>query len=618
MSYLTTLKSFEEQLDAAFDQLPCWSYDGELSIVIAAQLIEQSFSKDDPNTAFQLRKGLSAILPRLIAQDEGADPDLEGLVKSLLFAGHYYNLREYLYYSYNAKTSCVWTFDGAKVGIRYNDRSLPRQFFVRDNNFFTGSMKLFEGYSAGEKIESLLRGTSEFAYTPQTAEAMALIEAEADIKLSAYFSIIDPSSPVPFGPYTYSEYYKLYRALVTKALYHRYHAKVNGVKPGHHCVFIGEIELAAAVAAELNLAPNVVQSMLNDATYSRAAVPKKIQPMHYPLIRLQRTGQYLLMPYDFSLGDGLVSILRVRASEDPEAYLQHVAPAIDKAFTETVARDFEKEGFICQKNVQLQDFDKSLPDIDLLVISLEPTLGFHIYVCELKAPIPAAWSKDNLRALAKDGVSKAFKQVGKIIDFLNTEVGFKFLRSLLPEEGIPHFGQEFLIVARAFVVTSDNAGMFFSDKDTAVVEYKTLRSILQMSDGDVTVINDVLHKFPSMVDDCFEPLEVSCSVGDLEVSYEKEAIRHFLTFPHIPYRSIGLDKGIAQNFIEDGHHPYDCLRERLEQHSLPKGEQVAEPPLEQSQGEKAAPGEEPMAGDGKLRARRPERLGDVGPSLRRL
>ena len=53
------------------------------------------------------------------------------------------------------------------------------------------------------------------------------------------------------------------------------------------------------------------------------------------------------------------------------------------------------------------------------------------------------------------------------------------MRSLLPRDGIPHFGNQIVVAVRALVVTSNDAGMFFSDKRRAIVDYRTFRAILE-------------------------------------------------------------------------------------------------------------------------------------------
>jgi hypothetical protein len=102
-----------------------------------------------------------------------------------------------------------------------------------------------------------------------------------------------------------------------------------------------------------------------------------------------------------------------------------------------------------------------------LVISEEPTLGYVVFVCEIKSPVPPGWSKDYLRALNKDSVSKAFHQVKAISDFLGTEPGVMFLRQQLPAENPKHF-DGFVVAVFTLIVTSSNAGMFFSGSDQAI------------------------------------------------------------------------------------------------------------------------------------------------------
>jgi hypothetical protein len=153
-----------------------------------------------------------------------------------------------------------------------------------------------------------------------------------------------------------------------------------------------------------------------------------------------------------------------------------------------------------------------------LVISEEPTLGYVVFVCEIKSPVPPGWSKDYLRALNKDSVSKAFHQVKAISDFLGTEPGVMFLRQQLPAENPKHF-DGFVVAVFTLIVTSSNAGMFFSGSDQAIIDFRTLERILRRSDGDVSYIIHMLRHFAEQADKALKVTTVERQVGNLQVVF---------------------------------------------------------------------------------------------------
>ncbi len=137
-------------------------------------------------------------------------------------------------------------------------------------------------------------------------------------------------------------------------------------------------------------------------------------------------------------------------------------------------------------------FDATLPDIDLLVILVEPTLGYVIFVCELKCPVQPRRAQNQLKVLNKDSVSKAFRQIEALRRFIRTAEGLRFLSKMLPEEGHPHF-EGFVVVLQHIVVTSDNAGMFFGAESTEVINFRT--RLLYRSDGDMLLIQNSLKPY---------------------------------------------------------------------------------------------------------------------------
>jgi hypothetical protein len=136
-----------------------------------------------------------------------------------------------------------------------------------------------------------------------------------------------------------------------------------------------------------------------------------------------------------------------------------------------------------------------------------------------------------------------------------------FLSSKLPAEGIPHYGHEFVVLATPLIITSNNAGMFFGEKRRAIIDYRTLGRLLQRADGDVTYINHYFEYGDKLIDEALETIKVDFNIGARMIHYEVVTRGKNFDFPQNTFKSQGIDIQIAQEFIEDGHHPYDVLRE---------------------------------------------------------
>ena len=87
-----------------------------------------------------------------------------------------------------------------------------------------------------------------------------------------------------------------------------------------------------------------------------------------------------------------------------------------KGLVEKVKSKFEQyPNYKVYSNVKLNKFDPKLPDIDLLAISYEPSLGFHVFVGEVKNNLPVVWGKDYLKAKGVKGfITKAISQIETI------------------------------------------------------------------------------------------------------------------------------------------------------------------------------------------------------------
>jgi hypothetical protein len=182
-------------------------------------------------------------------------------------------------------------------------------------------------------------------------------------------------------------------------------------------------------------------------------------------------------------------------------------------------------------------------------------------LCELKSPLPPRWAKDQLKVLNKDSVSKAFQQAKAIASFLGTDEGIYFLRSLLPEQGLPHF-DGFVIAVEHLIITSDNAGMFFGNQKTRIINFRTLDRLLKRSDGDMAFIQYVLRTYNQYVDEAVKTATNEFEVGGRTVSYEGVADGPLLDFPALQWRSSPERQKGVDEFIASGLHPFDVFGEK--------------------------------------------------------
>ncbi|WP_156963641.1 hypothetical protein [Muricoccus aerilatus] len=340
-----------------------------------------------------------------------------------------------------------------------------------------------------------------------------------------------------------------------KALYHRYLAKLNDAVGA---IFIAEDELVETAQEDPGLPPSVTRAILTDIVFDGAAVASKADASYFSLFREGASRRIVMRPHHFALAEGLVNLLRVVAQRRPRAFLDRVSNALGKAFVQRVRAAWEAEGFVAHADVSLRSFDPALPDIDLLVISEEPTLGYVVFICELKSPIPPRWAKDQLKVLNKDSVSKAFRQAEAVRRFISTDEGVAFLRAKLPPEGIPHF-DGFIVVVDHLVITSDNAGMFFGEENTKIVNFRTLERLLVRSDGDMAFIQHVLGTYNEEADKLVNKAMMEFELAGRTVAYEGVTDCPILDFPQVRWRNSPERQAMIDQLIADGAHPFDVL-----------------------------------------------------------
>ncbi|MBO9581010.1 MAG: hypothetical protein J7498_08975 [Sphingobium sp.] len=544
-------------MDAALAHRSIHDYDANAALQLAANIVEAAMVRE-PIGAMEsnLNAGMISFTPHFASGRAGRAPDMDILIEDLLFGAHYHALREIFYYSYNAPDAVDWQFDGDRVEIRYRDRSILRQFFTDWNEYVLGSVHHFAEFDVSHDIRKLLRGQREWTRSMAQIEATRLMEEEVDWTLAAYFSILDPEVPIDLGGYSYPEFLEIYRALKVTSLYHRYEAEVNRAIG---CISMDASSLEENLCKRTGVKREIVQRILGDLVYDEAATCDRLDSRCFSLIREGASPHRIVMrPFHFSFGEGIIQLLRVVARRRPQIFLANVSNALGDRFVDRAKQAFEAQGFDCHANLSLRKIDPTLPDIDLLVISEEPTLGYALIVCEVKGPVPPIGAKDQLRAREPGNISKSFRQTEAIRAFIRTEEGRRFFASLLPKDGHPHF-DKFVILFWQLIITSDNAGMFFSHEKTPIMSFRTLERLLHRSDGDMLHVLTGIQTYNQGVDSCLQTTMQTVEVEGLSISYEHMLVGDLLDFPENEWRSNGVREEIAQEFIAEGYHPLDTF-----------------------------------------------------------
>ncbi|HJP93529.1 MAG TPA: hypothetical protein VJ875_16335 [Pyrinomonadaceae bacterium] len=556
INHLSQIREFENELDQSLRRLTSLAFDGQEALHLALNFLDFTHSQLNEAAAGMFSRGLDILAPFFIDGEKGEPPDAKQLVLDLNFAGHYFLLRDYLYYTYNAKNSFTWQFSENTLEIHFKDSTIPRQFYLQANNHFLISINAFAERDHGKRLKQLLKGKDEFAHSEVPEEVERILEEEADLKLSLYYNPLDPSDEIEMGGYKYRDYYLVFKALMMKALYHRYHSQANeksGVIRVTNANLINDLHKATGVP------PAQCARILDDITYDARARHEGIQPVYFSLFRFNKTDEVILSPFDLAVWEGSINVLRVIALRKPELFLKNLSTPLGASFVTRVQGTFVSAGFKCFKDLRLNQFDSRLPDIDLLVISEEPTFGYVLFCCEVKNPIPPQWAKDHLRVLDQDSVAKAFGQLDLVREFLLSEDGIRWIRTQLPAEGLPHFGDQFLISVFSLVITSRNAGMFFGEREHTVIDYITLGRILERCDGDVVYLLRALREVGIWADSCLKVSPVHCNVGRTSVAYDVVQIDQLLDFAQAEFKSSGADTRIAEEFIKEGYHPFDTF-----------------------------------------------------------
>lgn len=538
-------------------QLELFNYSKQ-TIIELGEVIEMIFASNMFLQGNSILPVLELIISKLAAREytkDKADNDPISYYKLFEAAKEYHVLRDYIYYSYADESSIEWKLDNGVIGIRVLDKSIFRQLIHSMQSLMINSSKLFDkDIMRMDELLLCLKGKDEFDLTnPEIMKVLDSIEKEAAIKIESYFSYIPCDSKISFGKYTYSDFITVYKELLMNALYRRYYSYSNEL-PG--VIIFDSRELNDIMSEALNLDKDKSMMILKDISYSSRGT------FNY----IKQDSLFIMYTTCFSLLDGITNMLKYFAFHHPGAFLASFADPIGQALVDEIEEAFlSYENFRCIKDKKLNKYSQRLPDIDLLALSYEPSLGFHVFVCELKNVLLPVWARDYIKSTGENGyITKAITQLDKINEFLNTEDGYNMLSEIVLEafsflDVQKLFPRGFCILIDYAIVTSENIGVLCNDNHINIVSASILKEIVDKSDGDVNYIKYCLTQLDKTMDSCLKILEQKTLIDGVNVRYEVCSSDKLLSFGEHTYISDGTYKELEKAALEAGYSYIDEL-----------------------------------------------------------
>ena len=538
----------EEKLELQINQ---FDYSKQ-TIIEIGQMIESMFSRG----LFMLGNSYLPVLELIIHKLKSKEYKVaveraEAISYYQLFevAVDYYHLRDYIYYSYAKENSIEWQKNGEDIYVRVHDKSIFRQLVHNSQILFLNSSKMLkDNVMSMENILLALKNQEEFDFNNEKiTDVLNSIEQETKIKMKSFFSYIPFDSEISFGKYTYCEFIAVYTELLENSLYRRYYSYANNLSS----VIVYEgIELSSAISQVLQIEQEKIVYILMDISKSSRGT----------FIYIEQDNIFIMYLTSFSLLDGITNMLKYYANTNSNGFLTNFAEPIGQALVDSLEQSFiQFKNFRCIKEKKLNKYSQLLPDIDLLALSYEPSLGFHAYVCEVKNGLIPIWAKDYLKALGKKGyLEKALSQITCIEEFFNTNVGQEMLYESIMEKFSfldfeKLFPRGFCVLVEFLIVTSENIGVLCEDCNKSIVSASIIKEIIEKSDGDVTYIQECLSKLNETMDSC---LEVKCKetiLNGIKVKYEVCSSNALLKLDDNYFLSCGMDKEIEENALETGY-----------------------------------------------------------------
>jgi len=525
----------------------------EQTLMLIGEFVEGHFKHNKFFSGQAYRHSIEILIERILQKgefQENSDPNLpEKVFKACDFSSDYFHLRNLIFYSFNSSESVSWKSQGNTITVEVTDPTIFRQYIVEHQNFAINShVKPRPEIMAISEVINTLKGTSHWEVSnPKVKSILDSIEYEVDWKIKYMFSGIPLDSSVDIGGFSFQEFLKVYKCLIFLALYERAFSTANDL----FCVITyGESELSEKIALETSVNQDTCEKITRAISNSSG----------FSFVFLQHKKKFILFPFAFSLRDGISDILKHFAKTDEKGFSSRCAPILGRSLVDQVTDCFAKfKNFRIIKEISLQKFDSQLPDIDILAISYEPSLGFHFYVCEVKNTLHADWAKEYLKSIGKKGfITKAISQVEKVNEFLLTEEGQNLLFETV-KNSFGHldfkklFPNGFCGLVEFLVISSQSIGMFYPNLNLTIINSQMLQKIIEASDGDVNYIQFHLRHLNQQIDDSYSKTQSKLTVGETIISIDTVSIKHFFKFIEHKYLSAGELESLEKTALETGY-----------------------------------------------------------------
>ncbi|HHF0540418.1 MULTISPECIES: hypothetical protein [Vibrio] len=542
-------KIFEQKLRAIVKDIGANSD----TLHMLGEAAEFMYRQDRFNEGEHIRTASELLVPFLLENYKSNDAPKKqysplDYVELFNFLRTFLTLRDVIFYSYDNDEAVTWKMKDNNIKVALNDDSILRQYASERMTFGLNS-KYTPYDQERDQPEVLLKGTRPFDFSnPNVEKAFAVIDGIVGWKIQYYFSYIPEDSNVMLDGYKYSTFIGIYKSLLTLALYERYFSKANNIS-------------GVITYREDELLGQAIQQYPEESRESLTKIFRDIaESSRCTFNYIQQENKYMLNPTCFSLVDGITNMLRHFAKTDPDSFSSNVSAIMGKGLVEKIKSKLEQyPNYKVYSDVKLDKFDPKLPDIDLLAISYEPSLGFHVFVGEVKNNLPAVWGKDYLKANGVKGfITKAISQIETIKSFLKTDDGLAFIYDLaakaFPNLDIGHlFPHGICIVVDTAIISSQSTGMFFPENTIPIIDGDTLGHIIDESDGDTNYILFHLRGHSKFIDECTKRETEEISVGDYTIEYDTISMEKIYDLAKNEFVSIGAIKKLEKESLDSGY-----------------------------------------------------------------
>ncbi|MFM4707382.1 hypothetical protein [Aeromonas caviae] len=464
------------------------------------------------------------------------------------FLRTFLTLRDTIFYSFDNDAAVTWNIEHNNIKVTLNDDSILRQYASEAMTFGLNSRETPYD-SIHDCPEKLLKGTKPFDFSDENVEkAFATIDKIVDWKIQFYFSYIPEDSDVMLNGYKYSIFIGIYKSLLALALYERYFSKANDVS-------------GVITYREDELLGHAMQQYPEEKVELLAKIFRDVSESSRSTFNyISQENVYMLNPTCFSLVDGITNMLRLFAKTDPDGFSNNISGIMGKGLVEEIKSKLEQYPYYkVHSYVKLDKFDPKLPDIDLLAISYEPSLGFHVFVGEVKNNLPAVWGRDYLKASGVKGfITKAISQIEIIKNFLKTHDGLAFIHEL-STKAFPQLNIELLfphgicVVVDTIIISSQSTGMFFPENTIPIIDGDTLGHIIDESDGDTNYILFHLKGHSEFIDACTKRGTDKISVGDYTIEYDTISMEKIYGLGRNEFVSVGAIEELEKASLDSGY-----------------------------------------------------------------